>query len=153
MASIPELHQKLNGDESVRILITVYTKSLNSENYLASASDTISKIAPGWENNPRIRFLLVDVYERHTFIVADINNHGYNFETAHKDTTPIPVYAIRQVRKTEKWVMTKEQKYDMYIAHRIAELHDWYGLRKPPFLEDHHFVIEHTDLREPQKEK
>jgi hypothetical protein len=122
---------------------------LDAADSLGSASDIIDPIAPEWKQNTTIRLLVVDVYQRHTFIAIDVNNHAYNFGTAHRDTTVIPVYSIREAKRTGNWVMTKEPKWDEYVAQPIGELHKWNGFEiRPPYLEDQNTVIEHTNLRE-----
>jgi hypothetical protein len=46
--------------------------------------------------------LAVEVYSRYIYITVNVNNHSYEFGNIYKDTTLIPVYGIRQVKRTDK---------------------------------------------------
>jgi hypothetical protein len=150
MASAAEIHKVFDRQESIRIIICVYTTTLNSADYISSASEILRNFVPEWEQNSQIRMLAVEVYSRHTYIAVDVNNHSYEFGNAHKDTTLIPVYGIRQVKRTDKWLLSRLAKEDKTVAERIAELHNVNGAKEPPFLEDHTSLIQHLNLRDPQ---
>lgn len=86
-----------------RIIIKVNTEDLDSQDYRASANKVASEVFPAWESDPRILFLATDIWSKRSFIVVDINRHDYDFLTAHKDKTILPVYVLRQPKKRQ-WI-------------------------------------------------
>lgn len=131
------IRAKFHGDETVRIVFDMNTKSLNPDNFLGAADEIISLFAPDWKSNPRTRLVLIEATARHTYIAVDRNNDRYRFETAHRDFTALPVWAVRRA-SSRAWFMTREPQYDAFAAKRIADQHNVSGyLYRPPFVADH----------------
>ncbi|PGG95458.1 hypothetical protein AJ79_10048 [Helicocarpus griseus UAMH5409] len=93
------IHNTLQEDKMIRVVVDVLTSVLRSGEYLASAYSLLDNVVKNQDE--RFRLFAVDIYRRHTYLVLDINNRKYDFETAHKDQTPIPVYALRQTQENE----------------------------------------------------
>ncbi|RHZ52934.1 hypothetical protein CDV55_104330 [Aspergillus turcosus] len=122
---------------TVRIVFDVPTVILSAEDYLNSASDLIKPFLAQWETKNAIRLLVVDVYPRHTYIAIDINNEQYDYPTAHKHTSVLPVHILRLSRRSNKWTFFRRTVEDQVAAWHIAELHRLNGQNPLPFLADH----------------
>ncbi|KAE8355662.1 hypothetical protein BDV28DRAFT_31127 [Aspergillus coremiiformis] len=122
---------------TIRIVVDVPTDILHSDNILDAASDFVRPLMDEWEKNNRTQLIVVDIYPRHTYIVIDINNWQYNYNIAHQQTFPIPVYILRLSRRSKQWIFFRRAIEDQKIAISIAELHRCNGTNPTPFLADH----------------
>lgn len=123
-------------NRTIRIVADVPTDLLRSEDFVISASDLIMPFRKQWETKNMTRLLAVDVYSHHAYIVIDINNLQYDYETAHNQTSPIPVYILR-LSRSNKWSFFRRATDDQKIATSIAELHKCNGQNPLPFFADH----------------
>ncbi|KAJ5488274.1 hypothetical protein N7453_011728 [Penicillium expansum] len=151
MASIGSLsdiqNEILGNDIAKRIVIKVRTQRLDSQNYRASANEVIGEVFPGWENDPRIRFLAIDVWDERTFIVVDINHLDYDFNTAHKIKKVFPVYVLRHGKK-RGWALVRWPREDEPLGAKVMDLHNANGWDvETPFLEDHNTRIVYANPR------
>jgi hypothetical protein len=149
MANPTEIREEIFGNNiAKRIVIKVRTKGLDPQNYRASASTIVSEIFPGWETDPRVLFLAIDVWSERTFIVIDINHFDYDFGTAHKIITIFPVYVLRHTN-SRGWTLIRWQAEDASLGEKLAYLHNANGFdATTPFLEDHNSRIVHANPRE-----
>lgn len=112
----------------IRILGDAPTKILDSENYLESISVLAPKVQESVNRNrphAQIRFLAVTIYPiRHSYFVLDLNNDHYDFETAHTEMIPVPVYVLRLSRNTR---IFRFQDQDEKLAARLVEMHNGHG--------------------------
>ncbi|KAL3482109.1 hypothetical protein BJX99DRAFT_217385 [Aspergillus californicus] len=77
----------------------------------------------------------------------DINRDDYNYETAHKDKTVLPVYVLRKHRGN--WVLLRWPREDERLAAELAELHRVTGYgAATPFLENHNSRVIYANPRE-----
>ncbi|KAJ5970339.1 uncharacterized protein N7479_000257 [Penicillium vulpinum] len=155
MASIGSIsdirNEILENDTAKRIVIKVRTQRLDSQNYRVSAHEFISEVFPGWENDPRILPVVIDVWDERTFIVVDINHLDYDFNTAHEVKKVFPVYILRQGKK-RGWALIKWPREDEPLSAKLMYLHNAHGWdAKTPFLEDHHSRIVHANPRDLRK--
>ncbi|KAJ5940291.1 hypothetical protein N7516_000459 [Penicillium verrucosum] len=150
MTTSSDIRNKIFKDNITRrIVIKVSTKALNPEDYRTSSYDIASQVFPDWPSNPQILVLAIDVWSKRTFIVIDINNSAYDFHTAHKTTTPFPVYVLREdKRKQGCWALVRWHAEDELLSKRLADLHNFSGFDvTPPLLEDHTSRIVHESPR------
>lgn len=132
-----QILQTISEVGTIRIIADLPTDLLNPDEYVHSASHIIKPFVDEWERkNYLIQPLVVDVYPRHTYAVVDINNKEYDYETAHKQITPLPVY-ILSLSKQKKWKFFRRSTTDKRAAEDIAELHQCNGQNPLPFLSDH----------------
>lgn len=149
MANLSDIRKEiLENDIAKRIVIKVKTKSLDSQDYRASANRVVSEVFPDWENDPRVLFLAIDVWSERTFIVIDINHHDYDFGTAHKAKTVFPVFVLRQHGRRQDWVLIRCPQEDEPLGAQLADLHNVNGFDATPFLENHNSRIVHANPRE-----
>ncbi|WEW56193.1 hypothetical protein PRK78_001630 [Emydomyces testavorans] len=132
-----EVLKVIDEQHAIRIVADIPTDVLRSGDYLTSASDFIKPFVKEWESKHMTRLLVVDVYPRHTYVVVDINNHQYDYDTAHKQTFTVPVYILRLSRRDSKWAFFRRAIEDQRLAATIAELHRCNGYNPLPFLADH----------------
>ena len=134
---IQRVSESIKETTTIRIIADIPTELLASDNYLASASSLTSPLIQTLEKQHLVRLIAVDVYPRHTFVVIDINNHRYDFDTAHLQTFPIPVYIFHLSRKSKQWTFFRRALKDQRVAHNVANLHRHNGQNPTPFLADH----------------
>lgn len=133
----------------IRILGDTPNRLLDSGDYLGSIHPFISKAQKSIRDcRPDIetRFLAVDVYPgKHTYFVLDVNNVNYVYETAHTDTTSIPVYVLRlSIRKIS---ITRQPPLDATVAERLREMHNGHGDDPLPLLDDFNRIVEYHSPR------
>lgn len=150
MENLIEIRRKLfENNDAKRIIIKMNTKNLNSEDYETSAKEIASEVFPGWEDNPRIIFLVIDIWSERSFLVIDIDRHDYDFDTAHKCKTVVPVHILRQHRRLDRWALVRWPQQDEPLASQIADLHNVNGFdAATPFVEDHTSRLVHANPRE-----
>ncbi|KAJ5788979.1 uncharacterized protein N7518_005990 [Penicillium psychrosexuale] len=151
MATIGSLsdirNEILGSDTAKRIVLKVRTKHLDSQDYRASANGVISAVFPGWEDDPRVLPVAVDVWHSRTYIVVDINHLDYDFNTAHKIKKVFPVYILRHGKK-RGWILIRWPREDEPLGDKVMyryNVHGWDA--KTPLLEDHHSIIVHANPR------
>ncbi|KAJ0415992.1 hypothetical protein BJY00DRAFT_317330 [Aspergillus carlsbadensis] len=125
----------LENTKAIRVIADIPTKLLAPDNYFASAAAFTEPFRKNWETQHHVQFIVVDVYPRHTYVIFDINNDRYHFETAHKQAFSVPVYIFRL--KSNRWTFFRQQTEDQRVAKDIAELHRHEGQNAPPFFADH----------------
>jgi hypothetical protein len=149
MATASNIRKDIFNDNiTKRIIIKVKTKTLTPEDYRTSAYSIVSEIFPDWTNDPRILFLAIDIWSERTFIVIDINNHAYDFRTAHETRTVLPVYMLQKHKRMQDWVLVRWPAEDEPLSEKLADLHNVTGFDATlPFLEDHTSRIVHESPR------
>lgn len=132
-----------------RIIIKVQTKILDSQDYRGSAYRVVSEIFPGWERDSRILFLAIEIWGERVFLAIDINHHDYNFKTAHKSTTILPVSVLREHRRSGRgWNLIRWPQEDRPIAKTVADLHNANGFDvQTPFLANHNSPVIYSNPR------
>lgn len=141
------LRETFQREERIRIVFDVFTETLYPT-YLESTYNLLDNVVTGWKHDERFRLLAIEIYSRHTYIVLDVNNREYDFETAHnKERNALPVYLTRQSKKSRDWVISRFPKEDDPIAKRVADLHRRNGNKRTPFLENHNSTIVHLSPR------
>ncbi|PLN84112.1 hypothetical protein BDW42DRAFT_163661 [Aspergillus taichungensis] len=140
----------LKGVDStpIRILGDTPTRILDSGDYLRSISEFAMKVQASvreCRQDSQARFLAVNIYpQRHSYFVVDLNNKHYNYETAHKDTTPIPVYVLRLSRRPR---IFRFQDQDEKLAMRLAEMHNGHGRDPLPLFDDFTKIVQYHSPR------
>lgn len=87
--------EAIGEHHTIRIVADVPTNFLRFEDLPASAFDLIKRFLIEWEVHDPTRPHAVDLCPRHAYIVVDINNHRYDYDTAHEQTFVLPVYILR----------------------------------------------------------
>lgn len=151
MTDISTIRERIfEDDDAKRIVMKMKTGQLDSRDYLSSARRILNDIFPDWEHDKRILFLALDVFHDRTYMAFDINHHDYNFLTAHKDKTALPVYVLRRVHTGQTWALVRWPQEDDNLCKRLAELHRAHGYDfKLPIVEDHTSVIVLANPRSP----
>ncbi|KAE8153178.1 hypothetical protein BDV25DRAFT_127387 [Aspergillus avenaceus] len=71
---------------------------------------------------------------RHSFFVLDLNNVEYDYDSAHENRSPIPVYILRLSRNPK---IFRHAPQDQQLADKLAELHNLHGDDPLPLFDDH----------------
>lgn len=146
MSNLTDIHKEVFKGSTKQIIIRVKTESRNSEDCRATAYRTVNNIFPNWETDSRVLFLAIQVWADRIFINIDINHKNYNYQTAHKDKTILPVYVLRTHRGN--WVLVRWSKDDEQVAIKLAELHRVTGYSAViPFFENHNSRIVYDNPR------
>lgn len=144
IADVPGIREAIFHDDAKakRIVMTVKTKHLDPQDYRGSAYKYISEVFPDWETDSRILFLAIEVWGHRAFLAIDINHHDYDYDTAHKSTSVLPVYVLRKHGKRPVWALIRWPREDHSLTMRLADLHNAVGFDCPtPFLQDHNARI------------
>lgn len=133
----------------VRILGDTPNYVLDSNDYLESIRPFVSKVQETvCEHCPNARtcFVAVNIYPgKHSYFALDLNNFEYNYETAHNDTTPIPVYVLRlSVKKVRLY---RNERLDATLAETLATMHNGHGDDPLPFVDDYNQLVEYYKPR------
>ena len=149
MANLSSIHDQIfNSNDAKRIAMKMNTKDLNSDNYTASAKRKLNDIFPDWESDPRFRFVAMEVYHEGAYIAIDISHRDYNFNTAHEDMKPLPVYFLGKVHKGREWTLIRMPQEDDYICTRLAYLHRCHGYdAELPLVDDYTSIVFHANPR------
>lgn len=153
MSGLTDIRKEIfsNGNAK-RIVINVKIKCLDSQDYRTSAYSIVNEIFPDWKNDDRVLFLAIEVWGDRIYIAIDINNYDYNFDTAHKNKTILPVYVLRQHRKGRGWALIRWPQEDEPLGAKQADLHNVNGFDvATPFLENYNPRIVHANPREYSK--
>ncbi|RAL11865.1 uncharacterized protein BO97DRAFT_443573 [Aspergillus homomorphus CBS 101889] len=132
----------VKSDKAKRIVIKLKTCNLDSGDYRASACEFLDAVFPDWEHDNRILFLTIQVHVTRTFLVVEINNHAYDFFTAHDCKTLLPVYVLLQ-KGRRGWALVRWPQQDEDLAIRLADIHQRHGWHaRTPILENYiHLVV------------
>ncbi|GLA55911.1 hypothetical protein CBS76997_11395 [Aspergillus niger] len=132
----------------IRILGDTPTKILDSKDYLKSISAFVEKVQESvreCRRNVQTRFLAVNIYPgRHSYFVLDLNNIHYNYDTAHNDVDPIPVYVLRLSRRPR---IFRFKDQDEKLAIRLAEMHNGHGKDPLPLFDDFTKTVQYHSPR------
>ena len=96
-----QVFKAIEEHHTIRIIADVPTNFLRFEDLPTSAFDLIKPFLIQWEVHHLTRQLAVDLYPRHAYVVVDINNHEYDYDTAHEQTFVLPVYILRLSRSNK----------------------------------------------------
>lgn len=138
-----QVHNALKTHPSIRILGALPTKCLDSEDYLTSVSSMIEPFVTVWKETALTHLVAVEVWPRTSHFALDLNNHKYNFDTAHEEKIVLPVFLLQYFRKRKLWHLQRFPRQDIPLADRIAVLHHANGEDATPFLQDHTKIITH----------
>lgn len=150
MATLSDIRDDIfKNNETKRIIVRVRAESLDSQGYHALAYKVINEVFPGWESDTRVLFLAIEIWRNRMFLAVDIHNHDYDFNTAHRTKTVLPVYILRQHRGDKQWALIRWRREDVSLAEKLAYLHNANGFDGlTPFLENHNSRVVHANPRE-----
>ena len=143
MAQIPrimfEFLQELHSEDAVRILGDIPNSVLDPRDYLESIRPFVLKVQHclrEYRAGCETRFVAANVYPgKHSYFVVDLNNDGYNYNTAHECETPVPVYVLRLSQRMPS--IRRKEVLDKQLATSLANMHDGHGQEPLPLFEDH----------------
>ncbi|KAL2826903.1 hypothetical protein BJY01DRAFT_229507 [Aspergillus pseudoustus] len=142
--------QIFESQDAKRIAMKLKTRHLDSHDYLRSVKEVLNDIFPDFESDQRIRLLAIEIFPDRTYLVVDISNYEYNFQTAHEASESLPVYLLKVAHKGKNWALVRLPKEDQRLRERIAELHRSHGYDVGlPLIEDNTSSIVHANPRGP----
>ncbi|KAE8154052.1 hypothetical protein BDV25DRAFT_136197 [Aspergillus avenaceus] len=148
MSNISQIHEELfRNNETRRVVLKMRAQSLDLEDLRSSTYRVINDMFPDWENDNRVLFLAAEIWGDRAFMAIDINNHEYNFQTAHKTKIVFPVHVL-WLHKRKGWILVRWPQEDKKLAERLAYLHNINGFAATPFLENHNFRVIHANPRD-----
>ena len=136
-----------NPPTPIRILGDTPTILLDSTDYLHSIREIATTVQDSiHECHPdaHTRFLAVNVYRRHSYFVVDVNHVHYDYETAHVDTAPVPVYVFRLSRRPR---IFRCEDQDGRLAVRLAEMHNGHGRDSLPLFDNFTKLVQYHSPR------
>lgn len=137
--------QEFRSDSAIRVLGIISNRVLGSEEPLNSIKLFASEVQKclterHFTQRPSVaRFLAVNLYPstlyKYSYFVVDSNNFDYNYDTAHKCRSGIPVYVLRLSKRKPK--IFRNVNLDMAIAGIIANMHEGHGNDSLPLCDDY----------------
>ena len=163
MTNLPTIREEIfKSTNPQRLIIKTRTKpNLDTQTYRDEAYQTINEIFPDWHLDSRILFLAIEVWGHRIFTAVDINNHEYDFNTAHKSKAVLPVFVLarnkrRGVGTTGSWNFMRWAREDIHVAEELARLHGANGFDVgTPFMGNHNERVVYSNPRwlyEPREE-
>jgi hypothetical protein len=147
MSNLCGIRQEIFNNGTIRLVVKVKTDSRDSDDCRSLAYKVVNEVFPNWDQDSRVLFLAIEVWDNRILVGIDINRHDYNYSTAHKDNTILPVYVLQMHRK--KWVLVRWPREDESAAAKLAELHRVVGYdTATPFFENHNTRNVHAHPRE-----
>ncbi|KGO67137.1 hypothetical protein PITC_020430 [Penicillium italicum] len=135
---------------AIRILGDTPNSILDSEDYLGSIRVFVSTVESAlrrFRPDIQTKFLAVNIYPgRHSYFVLDLNNVGYNYETAHDDMRPISVYVLRLSTK-KPTIISRQEVLDRTIATTLAKMHNGHGYEPLPLVDDYNHIVQYCNPR------
>lgn len=131
----------------IRVVGQIPTNILNPEDCLASIRPFVTEVQVSVGIHcagAKTCFVAAETHSRYTFFVVDINNVGYNYDTAHQDSTAIPVFVLRLSRRPS---FLRDPKQDQYLAQRLANMHRAHGDKPLPLFDNFTKHIEYGSPR------
>ncbi|PYH38075.1 uncharacterized protein BO87DRAFT_422108 [Aspergillus neoniger CBS 115656] len=145
MSNLPDIRDEILKGNAKRIIIRI--KSEGSEDCRTTAYRIVGEVFPDWKQDNRILFLAIQVWGNRIFVNVDVNRDNYNYDTAHKDQTVLPVYVL--LRHWGNWHLIRWPQEDRSVAVQLAELHRVTGYgAEIPFYENHNSCVVHANPRE-----
>ncbi|PWY78998.1 hypothetical protein BO83DRAFT_386680 [Aspergillus eucalypticola CBS 122712] len=145
MFNVSNISDEILKDNAKRIIIII--KSEESEDCRTTAYRIVGEVFPDWKQENRIMFLTIQVWGNRIFVNVDVNRDNYNYDTAHKDQTFLPVYVLRNHRGN--WLLVRWPQEDRSVAIQLAELHRITGYgAEIPFYEINNSRVVHANPRE-----
>lgn len=145
LRQIPDIIQTFlqNTDSmAIRILGDTPNSLLDPEDYLGSIRVFVSTVEiPLCQFRPdsHALFLAAKIFPgRHSYFALDVNNVGYDYETADKDMRLIPVYVLRLSRNP---TLRRQPVLDGTVAKVLATMHNGHGYEPLPLLDDHNKLV------------
>lgn len=129
-SSTPITPIRIVGDTPNSILNhSEFPKSINT--IVEEVKNTVSTCRPDAE----IRWVAVSKFDgRHSFVVLDINNARYDYESAHMCLAKLPVYVLRLSREPK---IFRHEPQDQKLAEKLARMHNLHRRDPLPLFDDH----------------
>lgn len=119
----PQVYTAIKEHRTIRLVGLTPTHLLSSDAYVASLSRILEPLVSELEKDHKVQLIAVDANSQYTYSVLDIDNWDYDYETAHKVYTPIPVYVLRLSHGGDKWKFYRRPMNDQSTAYELADLH------------------------------
>ncbi|KAL3470438.1 hypothetical protein BJX99DRAFT_239550 [Aspergillus californicus] len=136
---MPPVLEALSSDSAIRIIGDVANNTLDPKDYFASIYPYVEKVQDCLREcrpDGEILFLAAKMLPgKHSYFVIDSNNVNYDYETAHKCKTPIPIYVLRLSPRQP--TIRRVERMDIGIAETIADLHESHGYVPLPLFDNH----------------
>ncbi|KAJ5958038.1 uncharacterized protein N7479_005188 [Penicillium vulpinum] len=123
---------------AIRIVGETPNSILDHSEFLKSIGtivDPVQKAVAACCPDVKTRWIAVKKFEgRRSFFVLDLNNVGYDYATAHKCLTKVPVYILRLSKKPK---IFRHGPQDQKLTESLAEMHNLHGERLLPLFDDY----------------
>ncbi|KAJ5958321.1 uncharacterized protein N7479_005471 [Penicillium vulpinum] len=134
---------------AIRILGDTPNSVLDPGDYLGSVRPFVSKVESSLRQHcpdNQTSFLAVNIYPgHHSYFVLDLNNVHYDYETAHNDMCPIPVYVLRLSKR--KPTIFRREALDKTLAETLASMHNGHGHEPLPLFDNYNEIVQYRNPR------
>ncbi|KAL4936759.1 hypothetical protein BDV06DRAFT_85893 [Aspergillus oleicola] len=126
------LSLEVGNNTPIRIVGGVATDLLDPEDRLASIEPFVKEVQR-FCVDAKTRFLAVEINPQYSIFAVDVNNHYYDYATAHIVLKALETYILKLVERPR---MHRDSTWDRYMAERLAEMHNIRGWEPFPLVED-----------------
>jgi hypothetical protein len=107
---------------TIRLIIDIPPHLVDWSNPITSITTTITPFLSHWKTQNKVNLLAVEIQHRHAYAAIEINNHRYDFKTAHKQTFVFPVYVLK-VGRSLRWRFYRSPAEDVRVMNEIKMVH------------------------------
>ncbi|KAJ5130013.1 uncharacterized protein N7515_006052 [Penicillium bovifimosum] len=121
----------------IRIAGDTPNSILDQSEFMASIEPIVAEVRSAvatWRPDTVTRWVAASKYEgRTSFFFLDLNNVDYDYDTAHKCLTKVPVYILSLSKAPRIFRFCLE---DQAVAEWLAKMHDLHAGKPLPLLDD-----------------
>ncbi|KAJ5419717.1 uncharacterized protein N7487_003267 [Penicillium crustosum] len=108
---------------TIRIIVDIPPHLVDWSNPITSITTTINPFLSHWKMQNKVNLLAVEMQPRHAYAAIEINNHEYDFQTAHKQTFVFPVYVLKVSRRSLRWRFYRAPTEDVRVMNEVKMVH------------------------------
>lgn len=107
---------------TIRLIVDIPPHLVDWSDPITSITTTINPFLSHWETQNKVNLLAVEIRHGHAYAAIEINNHNYDFKTAHKQTFVFPVYVLK-VGRGFRWRFYRAPAVDVSVMNEIKTVH------------------------------
>ena len=113
----------ITENPTIRIIVDIPPHLVDWLNPITSITTTINPFLSHWQTQNKVNLIAVEMRSRHAYAAIEINNHQYDFQTAHKQTFVFPVYVLKVARRSLRWRFYRAPAEDVRVMNEIKMVH------------------------------
>jgi hypothetical protein len=107
---------------TIRLIVDIPPHLVDWSNPINSITSTINPFLSHWKTQNKVNLLAVEMQNRRAYAAIEINNHRYDFKTAHKQSFVFPVYVLK-VGRGLRWRFYRAPAEDVRVMNEVKMEH------------------------------